>query len=80
MVNLELNINRHVTAPVTEVISKERILIIDDDPFNLVSLKILLKLTLKKLGLPEVIIEKLVDQGSNGQQAVDLFKELSETD
>ena len=80
MVNLELNINRHVTAPVTEVISMERILIIDDDPFNLVSLKILLKLTLKKLGLPEVIIEKLVDQGSNGQQAVDLFKELSKTD
>ena len=77
---MELKINRHVTAPVTEVISKERILIIDDDPFNLVSLKILLKLTLKKLGLPEVIIEKLVDQGSNGQQAVDLFKELSKTD
>ena len=54
-----------MSAPITEVTSKERILIVDDDPFNLVSLKILLKLTLKKLGHPdfEVIIESLCDQG-----------------
>lgn len=59
VVNFELN--THDTAPIVNVISDERILIIDDDPFNLTSLKILLKLTLKKLGHPEEIIDKLVD-------------------
>ena len=34
-------------------------MIVDDDPFNLVSLKILLKLTMNKLKQPEEIINRL---------------------
>lgn len=39
----------------------------------------MIPLALKKMGLPEVLLNSLLDVASNGQEAVDSFKALCET-
>jgi phage gp16-like protein len=39
----------------------KRILIVDDEPFNLMSLMTILRLSLKKMGLDELLLKDYID-------------------
>ena len=56
--------------------SQNRILIVDDEPFNLYGLENVLKLAITRCGYSAVLIEKLLDQASNGKEAVSMVKSL----
>ena len=56
--------------------SKNRILIVDDEPFNLYGLENILKLAITRCGYSSVLIDRLVDQASNGKEAVNMVKKL----
>ena len=56
--------------------SQNRILIVDDEPFNLYGLKNILKLAIKRYGYSTLLIDRLVDQASNGKEAVNMVKKL----
>ena len=56
--------------------SHNRILIVDDEPFNLYGLENVLKLAITRCGYSAELIEKLVDQASNGKEAVNMVKSL----
>jgi len=45
-------------------------LIVDDEPYNLMGLQILLKFAFKKLGIKEEIVNEMVHEANNGQDAV----------
>ena len=47
--------------------SNERILIVDDEVFNIQSLKIVIQGTLKKMKKEDTILEEFIDSASNGQ-------------
>ena len=47
------------------------ILIVDDEPYNLMGLQILIKLSFSNLGFKEHYIEDLIHEATNGQDAVD---------
>ena len=48
-------------------------MIVDDEPFNLQGMLIILRSSMKKLGHNPDIIESLIDQANNGQEAVSLL-------
>ena len=48
----------------------------DDEPFNLYGLENVLKLAITRCGYSAELIEKLVDQASNGKEAVNMVKSL----
>jgi CheY-like chemotaxis protein len=48
------------------MISKRKILLVDDEPYNLIALKIMLN----KCGIPE----DLIDRAYNGQEAFDMVQ------
>lgn len=50
-----------------------RILLVDDEPYNIQAMLILLKLVFKRLNIPESYVEKIVDHASDGHQAVNQF-------
>ena len=54
-------------------------LIVDDEPFNLQSLKIIIQQSMKKLGHPKEFLDKHIDVASNGKEAVDKLKYLLES-
>ena len=56
--------------------NQNRILIVDDEPFNLYGLENVLKLAITRCGFSTEIIDKLVDQASNGKEAVSMVKSL----
>ena len=56
--------------------SQNRILIVDDEPFNLYGLENVLKLAITRFGYSAELIEKLVDQASNGKEAINMVKSL----
>ena len=51
------------------------ILIVDDEPYNLMGLRIVLKLACKKIGLKESLVDELVHDASNGEHAVAMAEE-----
>ena len=53
-----------------------RILIVDDEPFNLQSLKVIIQQSIKKMGRPKEFLDKLIDVASNGKEAVKKVKQL----
>ena len=53
-----------------------RILIIDDEPINLMGMKIVLKAAFKTLGYEPSKIDKIIDQANNGHEALKLVKNL----
>jgi PleD family two-component response regulator len=53
-----------------------RILIVDDEPFNIQGLKIILRAAYKKMHQPIDELEGLIDTAMNGQEAVDAVKRL----
>ena len=50
--------------------SNSRILVIDDEPFNLQSMKIVLSLSMQKLEYDQEIIQSIVDYVSSGEEAL----------
>lgn len=50
----------------------KRVLIVDDEPFNLRSLQVMIKLSLKQLKVDPDIIEPYLDKAKNGREAADL--------
>ena len=50
--------------------AKSKILVIDDEPFNLQSLGVIIKLTLQQLGFNGVVLKTIVDFAQEGKQAV----------
>ena len=53
---------------------RQRILIVDDEPYNLLGLLIILKLSFKELNYKESIVNKFVDRASNGLEALNMVK------
>ena len=51
---------------VNKFICFQRILIVDDEKFNLDALTILLELALKQLGKDHCLVKQIVDKASNG--------------
>lgn len=49
--------------------SSKRILVVDDEPFNLKSMKVIIDSVLKKLGLEEEFLNSFIDQAQNGLEA-----------
>lgn len=54
----------------------QRILIVDDDVFNLKSAIIILKAAARKLGRPEQLIDEIVDEAMNGVEAMEFIQRL----
>lgn len=52
----------------------KRVLIVDDEPFNLSSMRILLKLSLKKMNIDDTMLDAYIDQASNGSEAVEFVR------
>lgn len=48
----------------------KRILLADDEPFNLKSLKVLLELALLEMGHPKDLLSDLIDLSQNGQESL----------
>jgi len=53
----------------------KKIFIIDDEPFNILGLKNILKLCFDKIGLPSCSIDDVVDIAYNGKDALDKIKQ-----
>ena len=51
-----------------------RVLICDDEPFNIQGLIIVLKAAIKKMGYKQQIIDDLVEKCYNGNEALGLVK------
>ena len=54
--------------------SDMRILVVDDEPFNLQALEIILKSSLRKLGHDPEIINHITDYALNGEEAMNLVR------
>ena len=58
----------------------KHILIVDDEPYNLLSLQMVLKLCFKQLGWKQEITEHIIDQASNGHEALQKVKTMCNKD
>ena len=56
-------------------IVQRRVLIVDDEPFNLMSIKAILKSALKKIKLSPDLLKDLIDEAIDGNQAVKRVKD-----
>ena len=56
------------------IVHHRYILIVDDEPYNLMGLKIILKLAFKQIGLKDNLVDDLVHEASNGKHAVDIVE------
>ena len=54
--------------------SDNRILIVDDEKYNLDAMMFILKGCFKKMGKDEEIVDHLVDYANDGQEAIDMYK------
>ena len=48
-------------------VSNRKILIVDDEPFNIKAMEILIKMALQSLGMPVDIMETIIDIAYNGK-------------
>jgi len=55
----------------------KKIFVIDDEPFNILGLKNILKLCFDRMKLPACTIDELVDTAYNGKEAVERIKQES---
>ena len=51
-----------------------KILVVDDEPFNLKSFMIIIKSSLKEMGLNDLDFKNLIHYAQNGQEALDKVK------
>ena len=54
---------------------QRRVLIVDDEPFNLMSIKTILASSLKKLNHNPNLLRDLIDEANDGAQAVQQVKD-----
>jgi CheY-like chemotaxis protein len=59
-------------------VSNRKILIVDDEPFNIMAMEILIKMALQSLGMPVDIMETIIEKAYNGKQALEKVKQLHE--
>ena len=52
----------------------------DDESFNIYSLKIIIEASLTKMGREPTILNAFIDVATNGEEAVRMFKALSESE
>lgn len=52
-----------------------RLLVVDDEAFNLQSMKIVLKSAMDKIGLRSCLLDRFTDYASDGQQALNLVQQ-----
>jgi YesN/AraC family two-component response regulator len=50
--------------------SSTRLMIVDDEPFNLHSLKVIIQQALKRLGFAKEYLDDLIDIATNGDEAL----------
>ena len=55
-----------------------RILLVDDEPFNLLSVKVLLKTITRQLGKDPCIIDEILDSATDGIEAIEAVMRLNE--
>lgn len=55
---------------------EKRILIVDDEPFNLKSLKIMIEVSLKLLGMDSTLLDNYIDVATDGVQAITQVENL----
>lgn len=67
-------INNENIQPEIELVPS-KILVIDDEPFNLHSLGVVIKLTLQQLGFRGISLDTVLDFAQDGKQAVDIVQE-----
>jgi len=53
---------------------------VDDEPMNLIALQNNLEMAVKNLGRDKTIVKFLLDEVISGQEAIDKFTEICETD
>ena len=58
----------------------KRILIVDDEPFNLNGLKIIFKMTLKRMDIDPRIMDDIIDSACNGKEALNRVQRLNQED
>lgn len=79
----KINVNSFISIPTlpSPQIRKEepllRILMVDDEPFNLRGLRVIMKKAVSNLGHNPDILEELIDQCFNGQEALDLVSQAA---
>ena len=56
------------------IVHHRYILIVDDEPYNLMGLRIILKLAFRQLGFKENLVDDVVHEASNGSHAVDIVE------
>ena len=54
--------------------SDRRILVVDDEKYNLDAMKFILKGCMKKMGQEEEIVDQLVDYANDGYEAIEQYK------
>jgi PleD family two-component response regulator len=59
-------------------VCNRKILIVDDEPFNIMAMEILIKMALQSLSLPVDIMDTIIDKAYNGKQALNKVKQSSE--
>jgi len=77
--NIEEVYNSHLSARSVESVQgdhifSKKIIVVDDEPFNILGLKNILKICFDRLNLPACSMDKLVDTAFNGQEALDRVK------
>lgn len=55
---------------------RNRILIVDDESFNIIGVKIVLRAAARKIGRPELLIDELCDEAMNGHLAMEKVEDL----
>lgn len=76
--NLNLSEESEMISDVVRQVepSFSRILIIDDEPFNLMSLMAIFKQAAKRMGLKEDALDGVIDQANDGQVGLRMATEL----
>ena len=54
----------------------QHILLVDDEPYNLLSLKMIINMCFKQIGLKTETVTTLIDEACNGQEALDKVKDM----
>ena len=67
----DINVDEENNLPISDFKSELRILVVDDEPFNLMAMKTVLQCASKKAGFYEKIVEELTDYAPSGQKALD---------
>ena len=61
-------------SQVAKLTASKRLLIVDDEPFNLKTMGILLEMSFKQLNFPPELLGLILDKAKDGNEAIALVK------